>query len=146
MTPTELSVRVVDDHGTSARHRNDSRDLSIPPKSVVADYLSNMIIRFDGRRQLQVDKAVHNCENRYRVGGAASENVTIHSNLRSERWPGPQCCRYSRGREDRKPEHQYPVAEALVHSGVRPERNLHDDHTPIDGRAPGELPALGVKG
>src|SRR6185312_12180252 len=61
----------------------------------------------------------------------------IHSNLRSERWPGPQCCRYSRGREDRKPEHQYPVAEALVHSGVRPERNLHDDHTPIDGRAPG---------
>jgi hypothetical protein len=38
-----------------------------------------MIIQLDGRRHLQVDKAVHNWENRYRVGGAASGNVTLHT-------------------------------------------------------------------
>jgi hypothetical protein len=51
----------------------------MPLKSVVAECLSNMIIRLDGRRHLQVDKAVHNWENRYRVGGAASGNVTLHT-------------------------------------------------------------------
>ena len=46
-------------------------------KSVVAECLSNMIIQLDGRRHLQVDKAVHNWENRYRAGGAASGNLTL---------------------------------------------------------------------
>jgi hypothetical protein len=51
----------------------------MPLKSVVAECLSNMMIQLDGRRHLQVDKAVHNWENRYRVGGAASGNLTLHT-------------------------------------------------------------------
>jgi hypothetical protein len=43
--------------------------VTMPLKSVVAECLSNMMIQLDGRRHLQVDKAVHNWENRYRVGG-----------------------------------------------------------------------------
>ena len=46
---------------------------TIPPKSVVAECLSNMIIQLDGRRHLQVDQSRALLENRYRVGGAASE-------------------------------------------------------------------------